>query len=111
MAKPRICSPLLIQRKQKTKASLSVQMEELVAAGKYHKQQQTTLALDVCSHPKPSETQTLVSRKRIYFSALRLHKQPSQGCAKLSCARKLLLSVHRPFRSVIFQLYLYSAKI
>lgn len=34
--------------------SLSVEMEELLAAGKYHKQQQTTPAFDACAHPKPS---------------------------------------------------------
>lgn len=34
--------------------SVSVEMEELVAAGKYHKQQQTTLAFDACAHPKSS---------------------------------------------------------
>lgn len=34
--------------------SLSVEMEELLAAGKYHKQQQTTPAFDACAHPKPN---------------------------------------------------------
>lgn len=57
---PRICSPLLIQRKQKTKDPLSLcrwrswWLQGNGLKPPYHKQQQATLAFDVCAHPKSS---------------------------------------------------------
>lgn len=56
----RISSLLLIQRKQKTKDPLSLcRWRSWWLHGNglkppYHKQQQTTLAFDVCAHPKSS---------------------------------------------------------